>query len=48
MVKLLEFALYQNEPNPWNTQTTIGFDLPADGKVTLSVFEATGKVVKIN
>jgi len=41
-----EFALYQNKPNPWNNQTTIGFDLPGDAPVTLTVFEATGKVVK--
>jgi hypothetical protein len=42
-----EFALYQNKPNPWNNQTTIGFDLPDDAPVTLTLYEATGKVVKI-
>jgi len=41
-----EFALYQNNPNPWNGQTLIGFDLPADAAVTFTVFDATGKVVK--
>ncbi len=41
-----EFALYQNNPNPWNGQTDIGFDLPADAAVTFTVFDATGKVVK--
>jgi hypothetical protein len=41
-----DFALYQNQPNPWNAQTTIGFDLPEDAAVTFTVFEATGKVIK--
>jgi hypothetical protein len=41
-----EFALYQNTPNPWNDQTSIGFDLPEDASVTFTVFDATGKVVK--
>lgn len=40
------FALYQNTPNPWNDETSIGFDLPEDASVTLTVFDATGKVVK--
>jgi hypothetical protein len=41
-----EFALYQNEPNPWNGTTTIHFDLPEEGHVTLSMFDMTGKQVK--
>jgi len=41
-----EFALYQNTPNPWNAQTSIGFDLPKDAAVKLTIFDATGKVVK--
>jgi hypothetical protein len=28
----VEFALYQNEPNPWTGSTTISFDLPDEGK----------------
>jgi hypothetical protein len=39
--------LYQNTPNPWNTQTSIGFDLPKDASVKLTIFDATGKVVRI-
>jgi len=42
-----EFALYQNEPNPWNTSTTIGFDLPQDGSAKLTIFDVAGKVVKV-
>jgi hypothetical protein len=41
-----EFALYQNKPNPWSDVTTIGFDLPADSDIKLTVYDATGKVVK--
>jgi hypothetical protein len=42
-----EFALYQNEPNPWTGTTTISFDLPEGGKVKLSLFDLTGKMVKV-
>jgi Secretion system C-terminal sorting domain len=43
------FALYQNEPNPWNEQTNIGFDLPEDAKVVLTIYDVTGKeVLKVN
>jgi len=42
-----EFALYQNKPNPWNGQTTIGFDIPADARVRLTMYDATGKVLKV-
>jgi hypothetical protein len=40
-----EFALYQNEPNPFKGATTIGYDLPEAGNVVLTVFDVTGKVV---
>ena len=40
-----EFALYQNEPNPYKGTTVIGYDLPEAGDVTLTLFDVTGKVV---
>ena len=40
-----EFALYQNEPNPFKGNTVIGYDLPAASNVVLTVFDITGKVV---
>ncbi len=43
----LEYALYQNEPNPFADQTVIGFDLPAAMPATLTVYDITGRVVKI-
>jgi hypothetical protein len=42
-----DFALYQNEPNPFNGVTVVGFDLPEAGTATLTVFDVTGKVVKV-
>ena len=42
-----EFALYQNEPNPFGDMTTIGFELPAATKATLTVYDVTGKVLKV-
>ncbi|MBT8234381.1 MAG: T9SS type A sorting domain-containing protein, partial [Bacteroidia bacterium] len=41
------FALYQNEPNPFNDYTLIGFEMPESGSATLSLFDVTGKVLKV-
>ncbi|MEQ9264698.1 MAG: LamG-like jellyroll fold domain-containing protein [Balneolaceae bacterium] len=40
-----EYLLYQNFPNPFNPSTTIKFDLPESGNVTLKVFDITGRLV---
>jgi hypothetical protein len=42
-----EFALYQNEPNPYKGTTVIGYDLPEAIDVTLTLFDVTGKVVYV-
>ncbi len=42
-----DFALYQNRPNPFKEATSIGFDLPTATAATLTVFDVTGKVVKV-
>ena len=39
------FSLFQNEPNPFNGATVIGFELPATAEATLSVYDVTGKVL---
>ncbi len=41
------FALYQNEPNPWTGSTMISFELPEAGKAILTLYDMTGKVVKV-
>src|SRR5690625_7239780 len=41
------FALYQNTPNPYEGQTVIGFNLPEASKATLSVYDVTGKMLKV-
>ena len=38
--------LKQNSPNPFNTQTTIFYILPAESKVTLTVYNIRGQKVK--
>ena len=40
------YSLKQNAPNPFNPSTRIGFSLPADGPVTLKVFNITGQLVR--
>jgi hypothetical protein len=39
------FALYQNEPNPFEDKTTIGFTLPVASAATLTVYDEIGRVV---
>jgi hypothetical protein len=43
----VDFALYQNEPNPWTGTTTISFELPEEGVVKLTLFDLTGKTIKV-
>jgi hypothetical protein len=39
------FTVYQNTPNPFVATTQIGFDLPKDGAVTLTINDASGRVL---
>ena len=39
------FDLDQNYPNPFNPGTTIRFELPTDAKVSLVVYDMTGREV---
>lgn len=45
VVETSNFKLYQNEPNPFNDITNIGFILPRTAEATLSIFDVTGKVL---
>ncbi len=40
-----KFKLYQNYPNPFNPTTTINYDIPQDGTVTLIIYNALGAEV---
>lgn len=40
-----KFELSQNYPNPFNPSTSIGYALPKDGNVSITVYDNTGKLV---
>ena len=40
------YALYQNIPNPFGSETTISFRTPVDGPVSLTIYDVNGKLVK--
>jgi flagellar hook assembly protein FlgD len=42
----LEFALRQNQPNPYAEATTVRFDLPFSAYVELEVFDTQGRRVR--
>ncbi len=42
------FEVYQNAPNPFKDQTTIGFNLPEDDEVAISVYDLSGKIIYTN
>ncbi len=41
-----EFALSQNYPNPFNPTTRIDYAIPVEGKVTLKVFDLSGREIQ--
>lgn len=42
-----DIALYQNTPNPFKSSTTIGFELPQAAGVTITIYDVTGKTLKV-
>ncbi|NND07657.1 MAG: T9SS type A sorting domain-containing protein [Saprospiraceae bacterium] len=42
-----QLSLYQNRPNPWKSHTAIGFAVPDATPATLTIFDITGKVIKV-
>ena len=41
-----QVALNPNYPNPFNPTTTLSFDLPQEGQVRLSIYDAAGRLVE--
>ncbi|MBK6544023.1 MAG: HYR domain-containing protein [Saprospiraceae bacterium] len=41
------FELYQNTPNPFAKETTISYRLPEAGNAKLSIYDVTGKVLRV-
>jgi hypothetical protein len=39
------YQLYQNQPNPFASETQIGFELPKADDVNLTVYDASGKAI---
>nr|HMS35287.1 SBBP repeat-containing protein [Ignavibacteria bacterium] len=39
------YNLYQNYPNPFNPKTIISYEIPVHSKVTLKVYDISGKVI---
>ena len=42
-----EYELSQNYPNPFNPSTSINFNLPVDGKVSIRLYDMSGKEVAL-
>lgn len=43
----LKFSLSQNYPNPFNPTTAINFNIPEDGKVSIKLYDISGKEVAV-
>ena len=40
------FSVYQNYPNPFNPITSLRYDLPKDGLVSITIYDMNGRIVK--
>ncbi|MCB0728689.1 MAG: T9SS type A sorting domain-containing protein [Ignavibacteriae bacterium] len=40
-----KYALSQNYPNPFNPVTKIKYDIPFDGKVSIKIFDISGRLI---
>ncbi|RMH70606.1 MAG: T9SS C-terminal target domain-containing protein, partial [Gemmatimonadetes bacterium] len=42
----VNYALHQNYPNPFNPKTTLRFDVPQTARVSLSIYDVSGALVR--
>ena len=42
-----QYSLRQNFPNPFNSSTSIVFDVPTNSKINLKVYDVLGQLVQI-
>ena len=42
-----DYRLLQNTPNPFNSETMIGFVLPENGSASIEILDVQGKVIKL-
>ncbi len=45
-LKVTDFHLYPNYPNPFNHQTRIRYQLPVSGFIKLNIYDAQGRIVQ--
>ncbi len=43
--QILHFELHQNYPNPFNPETTIRYQIPQSGKVSLHIYDVLGRKI---
>ncbi len=43
---VLNMSLFQNTPNPFQKETSIGFFLPSKESISLNIIDISGKVIK--
>lgn len=46
-VAAVGFEMYQNTPNPFESETRIGFSLPEDAEATLTIADINGRVLTV-
>jgi hypothetical protein len=39
--------LFQNEPNPFRSQTTVSYYLPEEASAVITVYDVTGRVITV-